>query len=180
MASKITSIGTTPKASRARRGKAFMARATARTPSSSIISISNSSSSSSNPQTVQLSTPGIKPPGWPLRLHPYGWSQWVRDRLKSGGYGNRTCWACGVYAEGCQLRVHPRAASRWRQWIPDAPRRCSTMFLRALGRKMPHQSFNQFPCSCRHPRRSSVFEIPAPFCTHVSRSCNLAGLAIRA
>ena len=30
------------------------------------------------------------------------------------------------------------------------------MFPRALGRKMPHQCFNQFGCSCRHPRRSSV------------------------
>ena len=24
----------------------------------------------------------------------------IQDRLKSGGYGNRTCCACGVYAEG--------------------------------------------------------------------------------
>ena len=37
----------------------------------------------------------------------------------------------------------------------------------------------QFQCSCRHPRRSSVLEIPAPFRTRVSQSCNLAGLAIR-
>ena len=36
-------------------------------------------------------------------------------------------------------------------------------FRRALGRQMTHQSFNQFRCSCRHPRRSSVLEIPAPF-----------------
>ena len=50
----------------------------------------------------------------------------------------------------------------------------------ALGRKKPHQPFNQFQCSCRHLRRSSVLEIPAPFRTRVSRSCNLVGLAIRA
>ena len=56
----------------------------------------------------------------------------------------------------------------------------STMFLRALGRKMPHQSFSQFRCSYPHPRRSSVFEITVPFRTRVSRSCSLAGLAIRA
>ena len=43
VASKVTSNGTVPKASRAKRGKAFVARATARTPGSSIIS-SNSSS----------------------------------------------------------------------------------------------------------------------------------------
>ena len=30
---------------------------------------------------------------------------------------------------------------KWRQWISGAPRRCSTMFLSALGRKMHHQSF---------------------------------------
>ena len=46
------------KVSRARRGKVFMARATARSPSSS-----SSSSSSSNPQAVPLSIPGVKPPG---------------------------------------------------------------------------------------------------------------------
>ena len=55
------SNGTAPKASRVRRRKAFMARVTARTPSSS----------SSNPQAVPLSIPGAKPPGWPLRLPPF-------------------------------------------------------------------------------------------------------------
>ena len=42
------------------------------------------------------------------------------------------------------------------------------MFLRALGRKMPHPSFNQFRCICRHPRRSSGLEIPAPSYGRVS------------
>ena len=41
----------------------------------------------------------------PCVCQPYGWSQWVQDRLKSGGYWNRTCCACGVYAEGWRLRV---------------------------------------------------------------------------
>ena len=54
----------------------------------------------------------------------------------------------------------------------------STMFLRTLGRKMPRQSFNQFRCSCRHPRRSSVFEIPAPFRTRVSLSCYVVAAAV--
>ena len=58
-------MGLPPKASRARRGKAFMARATARTPSSSSIIIS-----SSNPQGVPLSIPGAKPPRCSLRLPP--------------------------------------------------------------------------------------------------------------
>ena len=80
-----------PQASRGRRRKAFMARATARPPSSS---------NSSSPQAVPLRIPGAKLPGRPLRLPPYGWSWWIQDRFKSGGYGNRTCCACGVYEEG--------------------------------------------------------------------------------
>ena len=64
VASKVTRNGTVPKVSRARRGKAFMARATAR----------SQSSSTSNPQAVPLSTPRAKPPGRSLRMLPYGWS----------------------------------------------------------------------------------------------------------
>ena len=59
VASKVTSNGTGPKASRTRRGKAFMARAKARPPTSS---------SSSDPQAIPLSIPRVKPPGRPLRL----------------------------------------------------------------------------------------------------------------
>ena len=59
VSSKVTSNGTTPKASKARREKVFMARATATPPSSS--------SSGSNPQAAPLSIPGAKPPGRPLR-----------------------------------------------------------------------------------------------------------------
>ena len=29
----------------------------------------------------------------------------------------------------------------------------------SAGPEIPHQSFNQFRCSCRHPRRSSGLEI---------------------
>ena len=57
LASKVTSRGTAPKVSRVRRGKTFMAGATAR-----------ASYSSSSPQAVPLSVPGARPPGWPLRL----------------------------------------------------------------------------------------------------------------
>ena len=64
VASKGTSSGTAPKASRGRRRKAFTARDTARTPSSS------NSSSSSNPQAVPISIPGAKPRGWQLGLSP--------------------------------------------------------------------------------------------------------------
>ena len=164
------SNGTAPKASRVRRRKAFMARVTARTPSSS---------SSSNPQAVPLSIPGAKPPGWPLRLPPLllelvgtrpPQKRWLREPnlLRLRRLRRRIKTTCTYTCRG----------RTWRRWIPGAPRRCSTMFIRAPGRKMPHQSFNQFRCSCRRPRRSSVFEIPAPFRTRVSRSCSL--LAIRA
>ena len=66
--------GTAPKASRARRGKTVMARATARPPSSS--------SSSSNPQAVALSIPRAKPPGRPLRLPPL-WLELVGKKTAS-------------------------------------------------------------------------------------------------
>ena len=42
------------------------------------------------------------------------------------------------------------------------------------------QVFQSAPVQLPHPRRSSVLEIPAPFRTRVSRSCNLAGLVTRA
>ena len=67
-ASKVTSIRTAPKASRARRGKAFMARATARTPSSSSIS------SSSNPQRSRSAYPEQSYRDGPCVCHLYGWS----------------------------------------------------------------------------------------------------------
>ena len=99
-ASKVTSNGTAPKVSRARRGKAFMAIATTTPPSSS----------SSNLQEVSLSIPGEKPTGRPLR-RPSLRLELVGTRpTQSGDYGNRTCCPCGVYAEGCRLRVHSRAA----------------------------------------------------------------------
>ena len=61
-----------------------------------------------------------------------------------------------------------------------APRRCNNLITRALGRKVSHQSFNQFRYSCRHPRRNSGLEIPAPVRIRVFRSCILAGCAMRA
>ena len=152
MASKVTSNRTAPEASRVRREKAFMVRATARPPSSS---------SRSNPQAVRLS----KATGAALRLRlelvgirpPQ--KRWLREPnlLRRQRLRRRVTTTC----------TFAYRRRRWRQWIPGAPRRCSTMFLRALGRKMPHQSFNQFRCSCRHLCRSGL-EIPAPFCTRVS------------
>ena len=150
-----------------------MARATARPPSSS--------NSSSNPRAVPLSVPGGKPPGRPLCLPPLRLElvatrppqkQWLREpnllhlrRLRRG-----MTTTCTFASRG----------RRWHQWMPGAPRRCNNMFPSALGRKMPHDSFNQFRCSCRRPRRSSGLEIPAPFRTRVFRSCSLADLAILA
>ena len=170
--SNVTSNETTLKARITGRGQAFMARATARPP--------RRRNGGSNTQAVLLTILGVKSPGRPLRLPPLRMElvdtrrpqkRWLREpnllrllRLRKKLTTKRT-FAC--------------RGRRWRQWIPSAPRQCSTMLPRALGRKMPHQSFNQFQCSCRHPCRS-VLEIPAPFRTRVSRSCNLAGLAIRA
>ena len=59
VASRDTSRGTAPKASRVMRGKASMARATAKPPQSS-----------SSSQAAPLSIPGARQPGWPLRLPP--------------------------------------------------------------------------------------------------------------
>ena len=127
MASKVTSNGTAPKASKVRRGKAFMARAKAMPHSSS------SSSSSSNPQAVPLSIPGAKPPGRPLRLPPLRLElvgtrplqkRWLRKpKLLRLRRLRRMMMATCTFA--CR-------GKRWRQWIPGSPRRFSTMFLRAI------------------------------------------------
>ena len=59
VASEVTSSGTAPKASRVRRGKASIARATVRSPYSS-----------GSPQGVPRSIPGVRQPGWALHLPP--------------------------------------------------------------------------------------------------------------
>ena len=69
VASKVTSSEAASKANRVRKGKASMARAMARPPSSS---------SSNSLQAVPLSIPGERPPAWPLRLPP---PELVRTRL---------------------------------------------------------------------------------------------------
>ena len=173
--STVPGNATAPKASRERGGNAFMARATARPPSSS------GRSSSSNPQAVPFSIPGARPPGRSLRLPPLRLEQmgirlpqkqWFRKpillRLQ---HLRRMITATRTFA--CQGR-------KWRQWIPGSLIPCGTMFPRALGRKMPHQCFTQLRCRCQHPRRSNALEIPATPCAHVSRSCSIAGLAILA
>ena len=162
VASKVTSNGTAPKASRAKRGKAFMDRATARPP--------GNSSSSSNPQAVPLSIPREKPPGRPLRLPPLR-LELVGTRPHQKLNLLRLRRPRRMVTNTCTFAWQGR---RWRQWMPGSTRRCSTIFSRALGRK------TQFRCSCRHPRRSSGLKIPAPFRTRVSLSCSLVGLVIRA
>ena len=64
LANKAISHATAPIACRERRENVFMARATARPPSSS--------SGGDNPQAVLLCIPGAEPPGQPLRLPPLG------------------------------------------------------------------------------------------------------------
>ena len=166
MARMVTSDGAAPNASRARGGKAFVARAIARPP--------NSSNGSSNPQAFPLSAPGPQPPGRPLRLprlrlelvgtRPPQKRWWPKPNLLRPRRLHRMMTTTCTFA--CRGR-------RWRQEIPDSPRRCSIMFPRVLSRKIRHQSFVQFRLRCRHPRRSSGLEIPAPFRTHVSQSCLL-------
>ena len=139
------------------------------------------SSSSSNQHAAPFSIPGVKPPGRPLRLPPVRLAlvgtrplqkRWLRrsSPLRLRRLRRMMTTTCTFLSRG----------RRWSQWIPGSPRRWSTMFPRTLGRrKIPHQSFTQLRCSCRHPRRSRGLEIPAPFRARVSRSCSLAGLAIR-
>ena len=166
MASKVTSNGTAPNASRARRGKAFLARATARRPSIS---------SRSNQPSVQPCISGEKTSGRPLRLPPLQLelvgtrppqTRWLQkmNRLRLRRQRRKMM---PMFTFACRGRT-------CRQWTPGSPTRCSTIFPRALGRK------TQFRCSCRHPRHSSSLETPAPLRTRVSRSCSLAGLAIQA
>ena len=155
-----------------------MARATAG-PSSS--SSSSSSSSCSNSQAVTLIIPRAKPQEKALRLPPLRLElvgtrslqkRWLRgpNLLPLRRLSRRMTTTCTF---GCRGR-------RWRQCMPGEPRRCSTMFFRALGHLMPHQSFNQLRWNCRHPRCIIGLNISAPFRTRVSWSSSLVGLAIRA
>ena len=134
----------------------------------------------SNPQAVPLSIPGMKPPERPLRWPPLRvelvdtrppQKRWLREpnllrlqRLRR------------LKTTRCTLAFRER---RWHPWIPGEPRQCSNLFPRALGRKVPHLSFNKFRYSCRHSRRNSALEIPAPFRIWEFRTCSLAGLAVR-
>ena len=131
--SKGTSKGVAAKASRATGRNTFMAKATASNPSSSC--------SSTNPQAVPLSISGAKPQGWPLRLPPLLLElvctrppnkRWLRESNLL-----RLRWLLRRMSTTCKFECRGR---RWCQWIPDAPRRCRTMFRRTLGSKMQHQS----------------------------------------
>ena len=155
--------------SRARPGKAT--RATATPPSSS--------NSSSNPQAVPFRIPGVDTPRPPLRLPPLP--------LELAGTRPPQKWWLSAPNLRRLLRLHRRMTTctfayrgrRWRQWIPGSPRRCSTCFQErwaAKSRTSPSISSNAAAVT----RIAAVLEIPAPFRTRVSRSCNLAGLAIRA
>ena len=158
VADRNTSSGTAPKACTARRGKASMARPTARP-----------LDSSSSRQAVLLSIPGARQPVWPLRLPPLELvlarppkRRWLRraNLLRLNHLGGMTATTCTFACRG----------KGWRQLIMGSPRRCSTRCLRALGHRMQCQFFTSLRCSCRHPRRSSHVVIPAPLHTRVSRS----------
>ena len=129
VASKITSNRTFPDASRARRGKAFMARDTVRTPSTSSII-----SSSSNPQEVPLNIRGATSMA-PAPATPTAGAVGRKTALKAVVTGIESA-SPGASTEKDDDYVYIR--------VRREKRRCSTMFLRALGRKMPHQSFTSY------------------------------------
>ena len=162
-----TSSGTVPKASRVRRGKASMTRPTARPPHSS-----------SSPQTVPLNMPGARQLGWPLHLPPLELvgtrppqKRWIRrlNLLRLKRLHRMTKTTCTFACRG----------RRWRRWLTGSPRRCSTRFPIALGRRMKHQLFTPFRCSRRQPHHSSGVEVPAPYIPRVPRSSCLADVVRR-
>ena len=170
VASNITNSGTAPKASRVRRGKASMAKTTASPPYSS-----------STPHEVLPCIPGARQQGWPLRLPPLELvgtrppqKRWLRrpNLLRLERLRRMTTTTCTFACRG----------RRWHIWMTGLPRRCSTRFPKAQGHRRQHQFFTPFRCNRRHRRhsQSSGFEIPAPFLPHVSRSCSLADVVIRA
>ena len=82
----------------------------------------------SNPQAVPLSIPGIKPPERPLRWPPLRvelvdtrppQKRWLREPnlLRLRRLRRRMTTTCTIACRG----------RRWRQWIPGAPRRCSSV-----------------------------------------------------
>ena len=167
VASRDTSSGTAPEASRVRQGKASMTRPTARPPHCS-----------SSPQTIPLSIPGATQLGWPLRLpplEPVGTRPPQKQGLRRPNL-LRLKRLHGMTRTMCTFTCRGR---RWRQWITGSTRRRSTRFPIALGHIMQHQLFTPFRCSRRQPRHSSGVEIPAPFIPRVSRSCSLANVVRR-
>ena len=154
-------------ASRARRGKAPMARPTARP-----------LHSSSSFRAVPLSIPGARQPGSPLRLTLL---ELVRTRPPHRRWLRRPNLLCLHHLGGMTMGACTLACRRkgWRQWVMGSPRRCSTRCLRALGHRIHRQFLTPFWCICRHPRRSRHVMIPAPFHTIMSRSYSRVEVVIR-
>ena len=135
-----------------------MSKATASNPSGSC--------SSSNQQAVPLSISGAKPQGWPLRLPPLRRELECTRQPRKLREPNlfRLRWLLRSMTTTCKIACRRR---RWRQWIPGAPRRCSIMFLGALGRKMPHQSLISSGASAG----TSVASVSSRFRHHHVRAC---------
>ena len=133
---------------------------------------------SSSQQMVPLSTPGARPPRWPLRLPPLElvctrppqnrWF-WRQNLLRLKHLRRRTTTTCAFVCR----------RTRWRQWITGSPTPCRTTCPK-LGHRIRHQFFTPFRCSRRHPRHSSGVEILTPFHTLMSRSRSLADAVERA
>ena len=127
-----------PKPAGVRWEEASMARASARPPYSS-----------SSPQAVPLSIPGARPSGCPLLLphlelvgnrSPQKWWLQRPNLLRLKLLRRRVTIMCTFECRG----------RRWRQWLTGSPRRCVTMFHRALGHRMQRQLFTPFRFNCQH------------------------------
>ena len=121
-----------------------------------------SSNSGSNPQAVPLSMPRATPQGRPLRLPP------LRLELESTRPPQKVSLRepnlprirrlRRRMTTTCTFKCHGR---RWRQSKPGAPRRCTTMFLRAL---TVHHNVSQSagPQNAAPVLQSVSVKLPAP------------------
>ena len=116
VASRDTSSGTAPKASRVRQGKASMTRATARPPHCS-----------SSPQTVPISIPGARQLGWSLRLPPLELVG-TRPPRKMGLRRPNPLRLKRIHKMTKTTCIFASRERRWRQWITGSPRQFSTSF----------------------------------------------------
>ena len=164
------SNGTAPKASRVRRRKAFMARATARPPSSC---------SSSNPQAVPLSIPKATGPA-PASATPTAGASGYKTASKAVVTGTEPA-APAASTEKDDDYVNIRVPRE--KLAPVDTGRTEMVQHRVSQSAGPQNAapvLQSVPAQLPAPASQQWFATPAPFRTRVSRFCSLAGLAIRA